>query len=124
MGWVKKMHSLWKQSCDRLNRKSIPMSEEELVDIAKLLPTWSIECFKNARTIRKMFKFNSSINTSLFVQKLSDIQDEENHHARVTVDGKKVDVIWWTHLFNNLHRNDFVMAAKTDFLYLGIAGEA
>tara|TARA_B000000460_G_scaffold52910_1_gene34894 strand:+ start:581 stop:883 length:303 start_codon:yes stop_codon:yes gene_type:complete len=100
------------------------MSEEELVDIAKLLPTWSIECFKNARTIRKMFKFNSSINTSLFVQKLSDIQDEENHHARVTVDGKKVDVIWWTHLFNNLHRNDFVMAAKTDFLYLGIAGEA
>ena len=100
------------------------MSEEELVDIAKLLPTWSIECFKNARTIRKMFKFNSSINTSLFVQKLSDIQDEENHHAKVTVNGKKVDVIWWTHLFNNLHRNDFVMAAKTDFLYLGIAGEA
>ena len=101
----------------------MPLSEEELVDIAKLLPTWSIECFKNARTIRKMFKFNSSINTSLFVQKLSDIQDEENHHAKVTVDGKKVDVIWWTHLFNNLHRNDFVMAAKTDFLYLGIHGE-
>ncbi len=88
------MHSLWKQSCDRLNRKSMPLSEEELVDIAKLLPTWSIECFKNARTIRKMFKFNSSINASLFVQKLSDIQDQENHHAKVTVDGKKVDVIW------------------------------
>ena len=101
----------------------MPLSEEELVDIAKLLPTWSIECFKNARTIRKMFKFNSSINTSHFVQKLSDIQDQENHHAKVTVDGKKVDVIWWTHLFNNLHRNDFVMAAKTDFLYMGIPGE-
>ena len=100
------------------------MSEEELVDLAKLLPTWSIECFKNARTIRKMFKFNSSINASLFVQKLSDIQDEENQQAKVSVDGKKVDVIWWTHLFNNLHRNDFVMAAKTDFLYLGIPGEA
>ena len=100
------------------------MSEKELVDIAKLLPTWSIECFKNARTIRKMFKFNSSINASLFVENLSDIQDEENHHAKVTVDGKKVDVIWWTHLFNDLHRNDFVMAAKTDFLYLGIPGEA
>ena len=99
------------------------MSEEELVNIAKLLPTWSIECFKNARTIRKMFKFNSSINASLFVQKLSDIQDQENHHAKVTVDGKMVDVIWWTHLFNDLHRNDFVMAAKTDFLYLGIPGE-
>ncbi|MQG01784.1 MAG: 4a-hydroxytetrahydrobiopterin dehydratase [SAR202 cluster bacterium] len=118
------MHSLWKQSCDRLNRKSIPMSEEELVDIVKLLPTWRIECFENARTIRKVFNFDSSIIASLFVQKLSDIQDEENHHAKITIDGKKVDVIWWTHLFNNLHRNDFVMAAKTDFLYLGIPGRA
>jgi 4a-hydroxytetrahydrobiopterin dehydratase len=28
-----------------------------------------------------------------------------------------VRVSWWTHAINGLHRNDFVMAAKTDELY-------
>jgi len=26
-------------------------------------------------------------------------------------------VTWWTHKIRNLHRNDFIMAAKTDQLY-------
>ena len=29
----------------------------------------------------------------------------------------KVTVVWWTHKIGGLHRNDFVMAAKTDDLY-------
>jgi 4a-hydroxytetrahydrobiopterin dehydratase len=27
-----------------------------------------------------------------------------------------VTVTWWTHKIRNLHRNDFIMAAKTDDL--------
>jgi len=30
-----------------------------------------------------------------------------------------VTVIWWTHKIHGLHRNDFVMAAKTDSLVGG-----
>jgi 4a-hydroxytetrahydrobiopterin dehydratase len=29
----------------------------------------------------------------------------------------KVTVTWWTHEIGGLHRNDFVMAAKTDRQY-------
>jgi hypothetical protein len=32
-----------------------------------------------------------------------------------------VTVAWWTHKIRNLHRNDFVMAARTDQLYAGLA---
>ncbi|MHC4149572.1 MAG: 4a-hydroxytetrahydrobiopterin dehydratase [Planctomycetota bacterium] len=28
-------------------------------------------------------------------------------------------VTWWTHKIKGLHRNDFIMAAKTDQLYTG-----
>jgi 4a-hydroxytetrahydrobiopterin dehydratase len=28
-----------------------------------------------------------------------------------------VTVNWWTHKIRGLHRNDFIMAAKTDELY-------
>ncbi|MBO55556.1 MAG: 4a-hydroxytetrahydrobiopterin dehydratase, partial [Dehalococcoidia bacterium] len=27
---------------------------------------------------------------------------------------------WWTHKIRNLHRNDFIMAAKTDALYASL----
>ncbi|HEV8719111.1 MAG TPA: 4a-hydroxytetrahydrobiopterin dehydratase, partial [Candidatus Binatia bacterium] len=26
-------------------------------------------------------------------------------------------VTWWTHKIKNLHKNDFIMAAKTDVIY-------
>jgi 4a-hydroxytetrahydrobiopterin dehydratase len=26
-------------------------------------------------------------------------------------------VQWWTHLINGLHKNDFIMAAKTDEIF-------
>ena len=29
----------------------------------------------------------------------------------------KVTVSWWTHAISGLHRNDFIMAARTDQLY-------
>ena len=28
-------------------------------------------------------------------------------------------VTWWTHKIRGLHRNDFIMAAKTDQLFAG-----
>ena len=112
------MQVLWNQSCDKLNRKSVPISENELVDLYKSLPCWQIQCFENARAIRKVFSFTSFKSASFFVKKLTKIQDEQNHHAKVIVDRKNVEVIWWTHMFNNLHKYDFIMAAKTDHLYL------
>ena len=32
-------------------------------------------------------------------------------------------VTWWTHKIKGLHRNDFIMAARTDQLYAGAANE-
>jgi hypothetical protein len=30
---------------------------------------------------------------------------------------RETTVEWWTHAINNLHRNDFIMATKTDDIY-------
>jgi 4a-hydroxytetrahydrobiopterin dehydratase len=37
--------------------------------------------------------------------------------TRLTV-ADAATVTWWTHKIKGLHRNDFIMAAKTDQLYL------
>jgi 4a-hydroxytetrahydrobiopterin dehydratase len=43
--------------------------------------------------------------------------EEEGHHPRLTTEWGKVAVTWWTHKIKNLHKNDFIMAAKTDAIY-------
>ena len=41
----------------------------------------------------------------------------ENHHPAILTEWGKVTVTWWTHKIGGLHKNDFVMAARTDQLY-------
>ena len=44
--------------------------------------------------------------------------DEQYHHSRIVVEFPWVEVSWTLHVIHDLHRNDVVMAAKTDTLYL------
>jgi len=42
------------------------------------------------------------------------LADAEDHHPTLLVEWGRVTVSWWTHSLGGLHRNDFVMAARTD----------
>ena len=48
---------------------------------------------------------------------VGDAAEAEGHHPRITLEWGRVKVEWWTHKIKGLHRNDFIMAAKTDDLY-------
>ena len=39
------------------------------------------------------------------------------HHPALLTEWGKVTVTWWTHVIGGLHRNDFVMSARTDGAY-------
>ena len=45
------------------------------------------------------------------------IAESEGHHPRLTVEWGRVGVEWWTHKIKGLHRNDFIMASKTETLF-------
>jgi len=42
--------------------------------------------------------------------------EAEGHHPAILTEWGRVTVEWWTHKIKGLHRNDFIMAAKTDEL--------
>ena len=42
--------------------------------------------------------------------------EAEGHHPALLTEWGRVTVTWWTHKIRGLHRNDFIMAAKTDVL--------
>jgi 4a-hydroxytetrahydrobiopterin dehydratase len=49
-----------------------------------------------------------------FTNKVGQLANQENHHPALLTEWGKVKVDWWTHKIKGLHRNDFIMAAKTD----------
>ncbi len=50
---------------------------------------------------------------------LGEQAEEEGHHPALLTEWGKVTVTWWTHKIGGLHRNDFIMAARTDETFGG-----
>jgi 4a-hydroxytetrahydrobiopterin dehydratase len=51
-----------------------------------------------------------------FTNKVGAVAEKEGHHPDILTAWGKVTVSWWTHKIRGLHKNDFIMAAKTDKL--------
>jgi 4a-hydroxytetrahydrobiopterin dehydratase len=49
-------------------------------------------------------------------KKVGELAEDEGHHPALLTEWGRTTVTWWTHKIKGLHRNDFIMAAKTDEL--------
>ncbi|HEX6123240.1 MAG TPA: 4a-hydroxytetrahydrobiopterin dehydratase, partial [Ktedonobacterales bacterium] len=52
-----------------------------------------------------------------FTNAVGALAEEQGHHPALLTEWGRVTVAWWTHTIRGLHRNDFIMAAKTDEAY-------
>lgn len=57
-----------------------------------------------------------------FTNKIGALVEAEGHHPALTTEYGKVTVAWWTHKIKNIHRNDLIMAAKTDEIFENVGG--
>ncbi len=72
---------------------------------------------EQVKRLERGFKFKNFVDALAFTNKVGEIAEAEGHHPVIITDWGKVTVTWWTHKIKGLHRNDFIMAAKTDRLY-------
>ena len=49
-----------------------------------------------------------------FTDRVAALAEEVGHHPSLLTEWGRVTVTWWTHKIKGLHRNDFIMAAKSD----------
>ena len=49
-----------------------------------------------------------------FVNEVGRLAESQGHHPDVYLLWGKVKLTLWTHKINGLHKNDFILAAKTD----------
>jgi 4a-hydroxytetrahydrobiopterin dehydratase len=64
----------------------------------------------------RVFMFRNFSQSMTFVKMVAKIAEEEQHHPSIFIDYDEVTLSWWTYKLRGLHLNDFIMAAKTDYL--------
>lgn len=93
------------------------VTDEEIQELHPQVSDWEVIEREGVRRLEREFKFKNFVQALDFTNRVGELAEEEGHHPALLTEWGKVTVTWWTHKIKGLHRNDFIMAAKTDELY-------
>ena len=92
------------------------LTDAEIKDLLLHVHQWQVREMDGVKRLEKIFKSNDFVQALEFTNKVGAIAEEENHHPLIITEWGRVTVQWWSHKIGGLHKNDFIMAAKTDDL--------
>lgn len=78
------------------------------------LPGWSVRVEDGVPVLVRRYRCRDFSAALACAQAIGAVADAEDHHPRLVVAWGQLEVSWWTHVISGLHRNDFIMAARTD----------
>ena len=97
------------------------LTDAEIADLHPQVSEWQIKEVDGVKRIERVFKLKNFVEAIDFTNKIGVIAEEENHHPLIITEWGKVTVQWWSHKIQGLHKNDFIMAAKTDEVFGAVA---
>ncbi len=96
---------------------SPPMSGREVAECAARIPSWTVVERREVMRLERVFQTPDWPAGLDFATRIGALAAEANHHPAILLEWGRVTVTWWTLRVRGLHRNDFVMAARTDRLW-------
>ena len=107
-----------------INKKCVPceggISSFDISEIHKYqkkVDGWDLK--KNEKKIyflEKKFTFKNFVDSQYFVNKVGDVSEKENHHPDVLFGWGYATIVITTHAIEGLSENDFILAAKIDYI--------
>ena len=110
------METLTQMKCEACRRGAPPVTDEEIAAFRPQVPEWDIIEREGIPRLQRVFTFDDFRDALAFTNHVGAVAEEEGHHPALLTEWGKVTVTWWTHKIRGLHRNDFIMAARTDDL--------
>ncbi|WP_028113808.1 4a-hydroxytetrahydrobiopterin dehydratase [Ferrimonas kyonanensis] len=108
------MSELSQMKCEACQAGAPQVSDQELGPLLSQIPDWHTEVRDGVMQLERVYKFKNFKLAWAFANKVAELAEAEFHHPGILLEWGKVTVTWWTHAISGLHRNDFIMAAKTD----------
>lgn len=100
-------------SCEPCKSGAELLSKTESEVFLAELDGWEIIEESTVKKLKRVFYFRDYAQSMSFVNEVAELAERANHHPEMLVAYGSVAVTWWTHAINGLHKNDFIMAAKT-----------
>lgn len=104
------------ERCVACRRDAPRLTSDELAALLPQIPDWEVAERAGVPRLRRVFRFPDFAAALAFANRVGALAEAEGHHPALLTEWGKVTVGWWTHAIRGLHRNDVVMAAKTDAL--------
>ncbi|ERN41057.1 pterin-4a-carbinolamine dehydratase [Rubidibacter lacunae KORDI 51-2] len=114
------MKDLTQQTCIPCSGNSPRLSSVEIASLTPQIPEWQVVEDDGELHLQRIYRFRNFTNALSFTLFVGAIAEEAGHHPVLLTEWGKVTVTWWTHAIGGLHQNDFIMAAKTDFIALNL----
>ena len=108
------MTELSKQTCEACKADAPLISDEDLKLLMPKIPDWEIIVIDNVMRLKREFKFKDFATAMAFSNRVGEIAEDAGHHPAILTEWGKVTVSWWSHKIKGLHKNDLIMAARTD----------
>jgi 4a-hydroxytetrahydrobiopterin dehydratase len=112
--------ALSRATCVACRRGAPTVTDEEIAALAPEVPDWELVEIDGVRRLRRVFSFDDFAQALAFTDAVGAVAEEQGHHPALLTEWGRTTVSWWTHKIKGLHRNDFIMAAKTDELYQSV----
>jgi 4a-hydroxytetrahydrobiopterin dehydratase len=110
------MSLLEESKCTACRADSPRVTDEEMAELKPQIADWQIVERDGIPQLERTFRLKNFAEALEFTNKVGALAESQGHHPAILTQWGSVTVTWWTHKIRGLHRNDFVMASKTDRL--------
>lgn len=110
------MTKLTEQHCGACRADAPKVTGQERRELQPQIPDWQVREVEGVEQLWREFHFKDFAAALAFTNRVAELAEAEGHHPALLLEYGKVGVAWWTHKIGGLHRNDFIMAARTDQL--------
>lgn len=103
--------------CEACRAGAPTLDDSELGNYQAQIPEWENVKVNGVPRLRRTFEFDGWLPAVAFTNKVAEAAEENDHHPLIRLEWGRVQVNWWTHKIGGLHKNDVIMAAKTDKIW-------
>ena len=107
------MNDLTQKKCKPCEGGVAPLAADAASKLLQQLDGWQLQ----DKQINKQYAFKNYYQTMAFVNSLSLVSHQEDHHPDMIVGYNRCDITYTTHAIGGLSENDFICAAKIDKLF-------
>ena len=111
------MTELSSEACEACRADAPLVSDAELKQLMPAIPDWQPVVVDGVMQLQREFRFANFVDAMAFSNRVGELAEAENHHPAILTEWGRVTVSWWTHKIHGLHRNDLILAARTDQAY-------